>query len=136
MSTNTLTQSRHHISLDIVRILFMVPIYAIISLASYLFWVRVVLSCRYCTDVTLTQNHSTPLLLIRDAYESTVLTSFFYLLLIYLSPEPDEQRLIFRKHGLSTEADKEAERLGEPIKRWMFPLGFIKWKPSVRWWEL
>lgn len=27
---------------DIVRILFMVPIYALISFASYLFWVRVI----------------------------------------------------------------------------------------------
>jgi len=44
----------------IVRLLFMVPIYAVISMASYLWW-----------------NQSTPLLLIRDGYESTVLTAFF-----------------------------------------------------------
>ena len=43
------------------------------------------------------QNHSTPLLLLRDCYESTVLTSFFYLLLTYISPDPAEQREIFRK---------------------------------------
>ena len=43
------------------------------------------------------QNHSTPLLLIRDGYESTVLTSFFYLLLLYLSPDVNEQKEIFRK---------------------------------------
>ncbi|KAJ4483599.1 organic solute transporter Ostalpha-domain-containing protein [Lentinula aciculospora] len=97
----------------IVRILFMVPIYAIISMASYLFW-----------------NHSTPLLLIRDGYESTVLTSFFYLLLNYLSHDPDEQRTIFLKNGLSRVHDREALRKGEAPSRWIFPLGFVNWKPA------
>ncbi|KAF8639514.1 hypothetical protein AX17_001419 [Amanita inopinata Kibby_2008] len=96
----------------IVRILFLVPIYAIISLASYLFW-----------------NHSTPLLLIRDGYESTVLTAFFYLLLTYLSFDPDEQKEIFVKFGLSREADQEAIKHGESVKKWIFPLGFVTWKP-------
>ncbi|KAJ3898333.1 organic solute transporter Ostalpha-domain-containing protein [Lentinula edodes] len=97
----------------IVRILFMVPIYATISMASYLFW-----------------NHSTPLLLVRDGYESTVLTSFFYLLLNYLSHDPDEQRSVFIKNGLSREYDREALRKGESPSRWVFPLGFVKWKPA------
>ncbi|KAJ6558437.1 organic solute transporter Ostalpha-domain-containing protein [Mycena vulgaris] len=97
----------------IVRLLFMVPIYATISLASYLFW-----------------NHSTPLLLIRDAYESTVLTAFFYLLLTYLSPNPEDQKAIFMKVGLSRAADAEALAKGEELKKWMFPLGFIKSKPA------
>ncbi|KAK7029693.1 hypothetical protein VNI00_014391 [Paramarasmius palmivorus] len=99
---------------DIVRILFMVPIYAVVSLASYFWW-----------------NHATPLILLRDCYESTVLTSFFYLLLIYLSPDPDEQRALFQKVGLSKEADNEALRKGEEVKKWVFPLGFVKWKPST-----
>lgn len=97
----------------IVRLLFMVPIYAFISLASYFWW-----------------SHATPLLLIRDAYESTVLTAFFYLLLVYLSPDPDEQRRIFVKHGLSRQADLEATRRGEKLKKWVFPLNFIAWKPA------
>ncbi|PFH53773.1 hypothetical protein AMATHDRAFT_54269 [Amanita thiersii Skay4041] len=97
----------------IVRILFMVPIYALISLASFLFW-----------------NHSTPLILIRDGYESTVLTAFFYLLLMYLSHDPDEQRAIFTKYGLSREADREVLKHRDPIKKWVFPLGFVKWKPQ------
>ncbi|KAJ7125042.1 organic solute transporter Ostalpha-domain-containing protein, partial [Mycena epipterygia] len=97
----------------IVRLLFMVPIYATISLASYLFW-----------------NHSTPLLLIRDAYESTVLTAFFYLLLTYLSPNPEDQKAIFLKVGLSRAADAEALAKGEEPKKWMFPLGFVKAKPA------
>ncbi|KAJ3535373.1 hypothetical protein NM688_g6987 [Phlebia brevispora] len=96
----------------IVRILLMVPIYAVVSFASYLFW-----------------NHSTPLLLLRDCYESTVLTSFFYLLLLYLSHDPEEQKEIFRKLGLSRDHDRELRRRGQPPKKWMFPLGSIKWKP-------
>ncbi|KAF8629429.1 hypothetical protein AX15_003476 [Amanita polypyramis BW_CC] len=97
----------------IVRILFLVPIYAIISFASYLFW-----------------GHSTPLLLIRDCYESVVLTAFFYLLLMYLSHEPEEQRRIFAKCGLSREADRDARARGELAKKWVFPLQFVNWKPQ------
>ncbi|KAJ6497755.1 organic solute transporter Ostalpha-domain-containing protein [Mycena sanguinolenta] len=97
----------------IVRLLFMVPLYATISLASYLWW-----------------NHATPLLLIRDAYESTVLTSFFYLLLTCLSPNPDDQKAIFHKVGLSRAADAEAIAKGQEPRKWMFPLGFVKAKPA------
>ncbi|KAG9220647.1 hypothetical protein CCMSSC00406_0003746 [Pleurotus cornucopiae] len=97
----------------IVRLLFMVPLYALISFASFLFW-----------------NQSTPLILVRDGYESTVLTSFFYLLLMYLSPNTEEQKAIFRKAGLSRENDREALRKGQEPKKWVFPLGFIKWKPA------
>lgn len=97
----------------LVRILFMVPIYAIVSFASYLFW-----------------DHSTALLLIRDGYESTVLTSFFYLLLNYLSPNPDEQKIIFRAVGISQHADREATKAGKPVRKWMLPLGWVKKKPA------
>ncbi|KAJ8696250.1 hypothetical protein PTI98_006132 [Pleurotus ostreatus] len=97
----------------IVRLLFMVPLYALISFASFLFW-----------------NQSTPLILVRDGYESTVLTSFFYLLLMYLSPNTEGQKAIFRKAGLSRENDREALRKGQEPKKWVFPLGFIKWKPA------
>ncbi|KAF7375876.1 hypothetical protein MSAN_00002000 [Mycena sanguinolenta] len=75
-------------------------------------------------------NHATPLLLIRDAYESTVLTAFFYLLLTYLSPNPDDQKAIFHKVGLSRAADAEAIAKGEEPRKWMFPLGFVKAKPA------
>ncbi|KAG7449619.1 DUF300-domain-containing protein [Guyanagaster necrorhizus] len=97
----------------IVRILLLVPIYAVISLASYFFW-----------------NHSTPLLLVRDCYESTVLTSFFYLLLNYLSSDPNDQRAIFMKAGLSREAEAKARLARKEPKKWVFPLGSVKWKPS------
>ncbi|KAF8160849.1 organic solute transporter Ostalpha-domain-containing protein [Crassisporium funariophilum] len=96
----------------IVRLLFLVPIYALISLASFLFW-----------------NHATPLILIRDAYEAIVLTAFFYLLVMYLSHDVEEQKKIFLKAGLSVEADQIARRKGEEIRKWVFPLGFVKWKP-------
>jgi len=97
----------------IIRILLMVPIYACVSLASYIFW-----------------NNSTPLLLIRDCYESTVLTSFFYLLLVYLSPDPHEQKEIFRKYGLSKEHNRELRKKGEKPKKWVFPLSPVKWMPQ------
>ena len=35
------TQFPNGIAIDIVRILFMVPIYSIVSFASYLFWVSI-----------------------------------------------------------------------------------------------
>jgi hypothetical protein len=101
-------------SADIVRILLMVPLYAWVSFGSYVFW-----------------NHATPLLLLRDCYESTVLTAFFYLLLIYLSPDPHVQRDILRRDGLSREHDRELARQGLPPKKWAFPLHWVKAKPAV-----
>ncbi|KAI0343392.1 DUF300-domain-containing protein [Trametopsis cervina] len=97
----------------IVRILLLVPLYAVISLASYLFW-----------------NHSTPLLLLRDCYESIVLTAFFYLLLTYISPDPEEQKEIFRKNGLSHFNDRLRQVNGEQPRKWMFPLGAMTAKPQ------
>lgn len=97
----------------IVRILFMVPIYALISFASYLFW-----------------NHSTPLVLLRDCYESVVLTAFFYLLLTYISPNLEEQKEFFLTVGISRSNDLKRKRKGEPPRKWVLPLGFVKWKPA------
>ncbi|PCH36718.1 DUF300-domain-containing protein [Wolfiporia cocos MD-104 SS10] len=96
----------------IIRILFMVPIYAVISFASYLFW-----------------NHSTPLLLIRDCYEAIVLTAFFYLLLMYLSPDYEAQKAIFYQCGLSRKKDQQADMCGLAKDKWIFPLQLIRWKP-------
>ncbi|OBZ74228.1 hypothetical protein A0H81_05950 [Grifola frondosa] len=59
-----------------------------------------------------------------------VLTAFFYLLLLYISPDPEEQKEIFRKAGLSREHDLEARKRGEEVKKWMFPLSFVQWKPQ------
>lgn len=70
--------------------------------------------------------------MIRDAYEAIVLTAFFYLLLMYISPDPEQQRRVFLKQGLSRHADEVAQRKGEKVARWVFPLRFVKWKPSVR----
>lgn len=78
------------------------------------------------------QNHSTPIILIRDAYEAIVLTAFFYLLLMYVSHDPEEQQRVFLKAGLSVEADSIAIQKGQDIVKWVFPLGFVKWKPRVR----
>ena len=35
------------------------------------------------------------------------------------------------KFGLSRENDRALRRLGQDPKKWMFPLGFIHWKPQV-----
>jgi hypothetical protein len=110
----------------------MVPIYAFISFGSYLFWVRRKFRCRGSVSLNRNeQNHSTPLILIRDCYEAVVLTSFFYLLLTYLSPNPDEQKDIFRVYGLSHENDRERKRKGKKPQKWVFPLGFVKSRPAV-----
>lgn len=76
----------------------MVPIYATVSLASYIFW-----------------NHAIPITLARDSYEALVLYSFFYLLLQYLSPTPEGQKEVFRNVVL---------------RKWVFPLGFVKYRPE------
>ncbi|KAJ8088608.1 hypothetical protein PM082_013851 [Marasmius tenuissimus] len=38
--------------------------------------------------------------------------------------------MIFRKVGLSREADAIARRKGEEVRKWVFPLGFVKSKPA------
>jgi hypothetical protein len=50
---------------------------------------------------------------------------------MYLSPNPDEQKAIFIKKGVSRQADREARKKGRIPSRWIFPLGFIKKKPEV-----
>ncbi|CAE6335566.1 unnamed protein product [Rhizoctonia solani] len=92
-------QQRH-----VVRLLFMVPIYAIITLASY-----------------LSLSNATSLLLVRDAYESVVLASFFSLLLEYLagpahppSEHPNKSKFKSKKRnksGKNAPRDEERERL-------------------------
>ena len=53
------------------------------------------------------------------------------MLLNYVSPDVEEQKLVLLKVGLSRDADRVARQKGEATGRWAFPLGFIKWKPSV-----
>lgn len=96
----------------IVRILFMVPIYSIASFLSYYFY-----------------NKSIYFSLVRDCYEAIVISSFFNLLLAYLtshrpmiaqgSPTPSERAQNLSETFRSVEIDK-----------WMFPLGFVKWRPK------
>ncbi|KAH8916081.1 DUF300-domain-containing protein, partial [Atractiella rhizophila] len=86
----------------IVRILFMPPIYAIVSWCSYYWW----------TEAIYFQ-------LIRDCYEAIVIGSFFYLLLSYLSTPasslPPPPAPVF----LEVEVD-----------HWIWPLGPVKWRPK------
>lgn len=51
---------------------------------------------------------------------------------MYVSHDPEEQQRIFLKAGLSVEADSIAIQKGQDIVKWVFPLGFVKWKPRVR----
>ncbi|PWY97516.1 DUF300-domain-containing protein [Testicularia cyperi] len=67
-------QQRH-----IVRLLIMVPVYAIVSFMSYLFYHE---ALYYQT--------------IRDCYEAVLVTSFFYLILAYTGDTRAEQHAVFR----------------------------------------
>ena len=67
-------QQRH-----IIRMLFMPPIYAIVSTLSYLFY----------REALYYQ-------IIRDCYEAVVITSFFYLFLQYLGDTKAEQYAVFK----------------------------------------
>lgn len=86
-------QQRH-----IVRMLFMVPIYAVVSWMSYFFFRQAIY---YET--------------IRDCYEAVVITSFFYLLLQYVGDTRAEQHAVFRNVKL---------------KKWFWPMGFWKYRPT------
>ncbi|KAE8244180.1 hypothetical protein A4X13_0g6784 [Tilletia indica] len=68
-------QQRH-----IVRMLFMVPIYSLVSFASYLFY----------QEALYYQ-------VVRDCYEAVTITSFFLLLLQYVGDTPEEQNVVFRQ---------------------------------------
>ncbi|CAD6884608.1 unnamed protein product [Tilletia laevis] len=73
-------QQRH-----IVRMLFMVPIYSLVSFASYLFY----------EEALYYQ-------VVRDCYEAVTITSFFLLLLQYVGDTPEEQNVVFRKVQLKS----------------------------------
>jgi len=50
---------------------------------------------------------------------------------MYLSDDPEEQKKVFLKKGLSKEADRIATQHGLAVKKWCFPLGCVKRKPNV-----
>ncbi|EXJ91030.1 hypothetical protein A1O1_04137 [Capronia coronata CBS 617.96] len=63
----------------IIRILFMVPVYAAVSFLSYYFY-----------------NHSVYFEVIRDCYEAFAIASFFSLLCAYVAPDLHQQKVYFR----------------------------------------
>ncbi|KAH9811223.1 organic solute transporter Ostalpha-domain-containing protein [Melampsora americana] len=83
---------------QIVRILFMVPIYSVASFGSYLFW-----------------NQSIYWELLRDCYEAFIIYSFFYLMLTCVAKKPGELKEFFRHVN---------------IDKWMFPLGWVSYRPK------
>ncbi|KAF2423721.1 DUF300-domain-containing protein [Tothia fuscella] len=82
----------------IIRILFMIPVYAIISLVSYLFY-----------------KHALYWEVLRDCYEAFAIASFFTLLCHYLEPTLHEQKEYFR--GMSS---------GGRLRNWVWPLGWVQ----------
>ncbi|KAL2433399.1 hypothetical protein ABEF95_004086 [Exophiala dermatitidis] len=63
----------------IIRILFMVPVYAAVSFLSYYYY-----------------NHSVYFEVIRDCYEAFAIASFFSLLCAYVAPDLHQQKVYFR----------------------------------------
>lgn len=105
------SQQRH-----IVRILFLVLIYASCSLLSYIFYRKALF-----------------FQIVRDGYEGFVIASFFHLLLEYLSAPPPASTSPLQpavatqkeRAGYLHEAVKDVK-----LKKWMWPLGCL---PSGSW---
>ena len=88
-----------HQQKHIIRILFMLPVYAIISLVSYVYY-----------------RHAIYWEVLRDCYEAFAIASFFTLMCAYLEPDLHEQKERFR--GLSTR--------GAGIKNWVWPVTWVQ----------
>ncbi|ORY89355.1 organic solute transporter Ostalpha-domain-containing protein [Leucosporidium creatinivorum] len=105
-----------HTQRHIVRILFLVPIYAICSFLSYYFY-----------------SQALYFQLVRDCYEAIVIAAFFFLLIAYLSnPPPTPEQPCPAPY--QTRAERTA-RLREVVKdfhlkKWMWPFGWVKWRPA------
>ena len=69
-------------AISIIRVLFMVPIYSVVSFLSYYFYTRAV----YFE-------------VLRDCYEAFAIASFFSLLCAYVAPDLHDQKEYFRKVG-------------------------------------
>lgn len=105
------TEQRH-----IVRLLLMPVVYAVCSFLSYMFY-----------------REALYFQLVRDCYEALVIASFFFLLLSYLSNPPSTPDHPV-PHPYATRQEREAQ-LRESVKdlhlrKWMWPLGWLKWRPA------
>jgi hypothetical protein len=88
-----------HQQKHIIRILFMLPVYAIVSWISYKFY-----------------RHAIYWEVLRDCYEAFAIASFFTLMCAYLEPDLHEQKERFR--GLAN---------GEHgIRNWVWPIPWIQ----------
>ena len=137
--------------LDIVRILFMVPIYSVVSFASYLFWVRssLLLALMVLTPAgfRITRHLCSCFVIATNpqcsrhsfiCYSRICLPiqrsrkPFFARYALGMHPHGMSfLRHIHLQYGLSREYDREARRKGGKPSKWMFPLSFIKSKPRV-----
>lgn len=94
----------------------MVPIYSVTSFLSYFFY-----------------NEALYFQLVRDCYEAFVISSFFHLLLSYLScPEPTEEEASPPPSIKKLERHKRLKEVFKDVKvgKWMFPFGAVKWRPA------
>lgn len=126
-----------HVQRHIVRILFLAPLYAVLSWLSYYFYnqgQQLPLGPR--CSLALTPPSSSAALyfqLVRDCYEAIVIAAFFFLLVAYLSnPPPTPEQPCPAPY--ETRAERAA-RLREVVKdfhldRWVWPLGGVKWRPA------
>ncbi|GAA6001388.1 hypothetical protein JCM10207_006639 [Rhodosporidiobolus poonsookiae] len=105
-----------HEQLHIVRLLFMPIIYAVCSFLSYYFY-----------------RQALYFQLLRDCYEALIVAAFFFLLLSYLSdPVPTRAEPHPQPYPTKAERNAQLRKVFKDLhlKKWMWPLGWIKWRPA------
>ncbi|KIW01979.1 uncharacterized protein PV09_06490 [Verruconis gallopava] len=88
-----------HQQKHIIRILFMIPIYACISFVSYVYY-----------------KHAIYWEVLRDCYEAFAIASFFTLLCHYLEKDLHDQKEYFRRFGAA----------GRPLRNWILPVSWLQ----------
>lgn len=101
------------IAISIIRVLFMVPIYSVVSFLSYYFYTRAV----YFE-------------VIRDCYEAFAIASFFSLLCAYIAPDLHDQKDYFRKlrpRGWVMPISQFKRCCGGEVGIWRTPRSGLTW---------
>ena len=108
-----LTCASRLIAISIIRVLFMVPIYSVVSFLSYYFYTRAV----YFE-------------VIRDCYEAFAIASFFSLLCAYVAPDLHDQKDYFRKirpRGWIMPISQFKRCCGGEVGIWRTPRSGLTW---------
>ena len=101
------------IAISIIRVLFMVPIYSVVSFLSYYFYTRAV----YFE-------------VLRDCYEAFAIASFFSLLCAYVAPDLHDQKDYFRKirpRGWVMPLSQFKRCCGGEVGIWRTPRSGLTW---------